>query len=69
MSPAVLTTEGIREVGMIQNVKHFNAELSTEAFAEFPILGNRQIDVAEARIAKNVASHDAEGTRNGRQHG
>ena len=58
---------GIREVWMIGDVKHLRAELHAIPFPEFPVLGNGQIQVVEARITKNVAPGISEGPDRGGQ--
>src|SRR5215469_12942263 len=58
----VLPAEGIREVWMIENVEELSAKLDLEAFGDLPILDHREIPVAEARIAEEVAAHGTEAT-------
>ena len=62
VSISVLPPEGIREVWMIENVEELSAKLDLEAFGDLPILDYREIPVAEARIAEEVAAHGTEAT-------
>src|SRR6266404_79940 len=64
----ILSTKRIGKVGMIENIEELRAELSTEALAKFPVLGNGEIYVTETSIAKNVATHGAEGSERRRNH-
>ena len=58
---------GICKIRMIGDVKHLRPELHSEPFPELPGLGNGQIQVVEAGIAKNVAAGVSEGTDRRRQ--
>src|SRR5437868_5373334 len=68
VSPSVLTSEWVGEVGMIQDVKEFGTELRAETLREFPVLGGREIPVVEAAVAKEVAGHGSECSHGGRNH-
>ena len=59
---AIATGGAIRigEIGMIENVESFYAELRFGPFPEFNTLANGEIDVVETGIAENVATHGAE---------
>src|SRR5207245_7514837 len=64
--PLAIATGGavrIGEIGMIENIESFKAELGFHPFAEFEGLAHGEIDVAETGIAKDVAAHGAEGSK------
>lgn len=61
VSPAVLATEWIGEIGMVKEVEEFSPELHLDAFAKTEILHNGEIDILEAEVAEHVAAHVAEG--------
>ena len=60
MPETVLSAVGIGKVRMIENVEELGAELGTQAFAEVPVLGHREIQVAEAGVREEIAPHGAE---------
>src|SRR5712692_8811553 len=68
MCKSVLSTKRVGEVGWVKIIEKFRAELGRKALAEFPILGNGEIYVAETSVAENVAAHCAEGPERGRNH-
>ena len=57
---------GIGEVGMIEYVKEFTAELNLEAFLDGEILDEREIPILIAGTTEEVAAHGAKGTRHRR---
>src|ERR1700720_2747770 len=60
VSEAILAAERIGEVGMIENVEKFGAELRAETLAELPHLRHGEIPVAESGVVEFIASHCAE---------
>src|SRR6266852_5341630 len=71
--PLAIATGGsirIGEIGMVENVESFHAELHLHPFPEFEALADRQVDIAEAGIAEDVSTHGTEGPKTiGNQHG
>ena len=68
MSVSILPSEGIRKVRMVEDIEKLRAELGAESFFELPILGYREVPVAEARVAERVAAHGAESSDGGGNH-
>src|SRR5258708_16784885 len=54
---------------MIGHVKHLGAELHREFLVEFPIFGNRKIQVVEAGVPENVAAGVSERANRRRSQG
>ena len=54
-SESILSTVGVCKVRMIEDVKKLSAELRVDALPEMPVLGHREIEVAEAGVGKRVA--------------
>src|ERR1700731_3303474 len=50
---------GIGEIGVVEKVKGFHAELRPDSFPELKGFGNRKVHVAETGIAEDVATHVA----------
>ncbi len=69
---AITTRRAVRigEVGVIENVERFDAELGLQTLSESKVLADGKIHVVEARIAEDISSHGTEGTeRIGQQDG
>src|SRR5581483_2305012 len=56
----ILSAIRVGKIRMVQNIEKFGAELRTEALGEVPVLGNREIPVAEPGVAENIASRGSE---------
>src|SRR5271170_2603798 len=61
VSPAILSSERIGEVGVVEKVKELGAELGSESLSKFPVFCYGKIPVAEARVAENIAAHGSLG--------
>jgi len=68
VGPAVLTTEWIGDVWMIEEVEEFGAELGAETFVESPCLRDGEIPVTKTSVAEYVSPHGAKRTESRRQH-
>ena len=62
-SEAILPTIRIRKIWMVEDIKEFSAELCAESFPKLPILGYREVPVAEAGVAEDVAAHCSKGSQ------
>ena len=60
MGVSVLTAERVREIRVVEDIKEFRPELRSEALPKLPVLGDREVYIAESGIAEDVASHRAE---------
>ena len=60
MCVSILTAERVREVRMVEQIEEFCPELRSQPFPELPVLGDREVYIAESGIAEDVASHRAE---------
>src|SRR5205807_2956897 len=58
---------GIREIGVVEEVKGLNAELRLQPFSEFEALGDGKVDVMETCVAEDVATHSAKGSERRRK--
>src|SRR5579863_1409551 len=67
VGPTVLAAKGIGKIGMVKNVEKFRAELGAESFCIFPGRSHREVPVAEAGVAEDIASHRAESSQCRRQ--
>src|ERR1700728_1923129 len=65
---SILAAVRIGKVGMVENVEELGAELGAEFFPEVPVLGNREIEVSEAGIGKQIARHVSELSQRRRNH-
>src|SRR5271166_4487155 len=65
---AILSAVWIGKVRMVENVEELRPELGVEPFPEMPILGQGEVQVAEARIGEHVAAHVAKLPERGRNH-
>jgi len=57
---AILTTVGIGEVRVVEDIKQFYATLGPETFAPFEILCQGKVHIPETGVAEEVAAHCAE---------
>ena len=60
MCVSILTAERVREVRMVEQIEEFCPELRSQPFPELPVLGDREVYIAESGIAEDVAAHRAE---------
>ena len=68
MAPTVLSTEGIREIRMIEDIEKLGAELHVETLTEPEIFQSGKVHVAETKVAENIAPHGAERSQSWRKH-
>src|SRR5579859_1036450 len=65
---AVLSAVRIREVRMIEDVEELGAELQAHRLSKVEVLGEREIEVAEAGVLEHIAPHVSELAKRRRQH-
>src|ERR1700722_2603131 len=67
-SITILSAVGIGEIRMVEDIEKLRAELRMNSFAQVPVLGNRKVEVLEAGVRENIASHCPEGAESRWQH-
>src|SRR5271169_3017646 len=49
VAPSVLSAKGIREIGMVEEIEEFPAELKSISLAKCPVFHHREIHIAESK--------------------
>lgn len=62
MGPAVLSAKRIGEIRMVKHIEEFHAELSAQTLSPLEILRDREVNVLEAGVAKDISAHRTECT-------